>query len=177
MSNPTDSPPLPDWAFQHARASLRIGLKVPEIEQRLVARGLAPEAATSVVTKALEDRIREENEPKERAGRRLRMHRILSAVLVGAYILVGYRAGGVGSALYTLRDFLLPLVCIWFADEMESATGPTGILSPYLTFPTPAIFLRLGGWLVLLAPCIFIFSAWIYLRLWLIAISFSVFEL
>jgi hypothetical protein len=58
--------------------------------------------------------------------------------------------------------FLLPLICIWFADQMASATGPTGVLSPYITFPTPAILLRLGGWIALLSPCIFNLSVLFY---------------
>jgi hypothetical protein len=150
MSNPTESLSLPDWAFEHARASLRIGLKVPEIEQRLVAHGLSSEAATSIVTKALEDRIREENEPKERARRRLRLHRILSAALVGAcIIIIAFRTGEVGPPIYALGRFLFPLACIWFGDELGWATGLIG-LRPYITFPTPGPFVRLGGWLVLL---------------------------
>jgi hypothetical protein len=162
MSNPASCPHLPDWAIARARASLRIGMKVPEIEQGLVAHGLTPEAATSAVTKALEDRIREEVQPKERARLRLRLHRVLSAVLVGAYLILGYWMRGAEGVLRLLVAFLLPLTCIWFASEMESATGPTGILSPYITFPTPAIFLRLGGWLVLLTPCFFALYVLIY---------------
>jgi hypothetical protein len=166
MTNPTVSPPNPDWAIEHARASLRVGLKVPEIEHRLIARGLTAGAATSAVTKALEDRIREEVEPKERERRRSRMHRIMSGALVGAYIIIiTLRTGEIESVIYALGAFLLPLACIWFGDELGSATGPTGILRPYITFPTPGIVVRLGGWTILLLPCIVGPIVWVFRRL------------
>jgi hypothetical protein len=162
MSNPASAPPSEDWAFEHARASLRIGLKVQEIEQRLVARGLSSDAATSVVTKALENRIHEENEPRERARRRLLLHRILSGLLIGAYVIIAYWNKGLGFAFYAIGGLLLPFACIWFADELGSATGFISFMRPYITFPTPPFFLRLGGWLLLLIPWIIALSVWTY---------------
>jgi hypothetical protein len=46
-----DDSMLPDWAVANADASLKIGLSVPDIEQRLVAQGLSPTTAAAVVTK------------------------------------------------------------------------------------------------------------------------------
>jgi hypothetical protein len=151
MTKPSHSLPLPDWAIEHARAALRIGRSAPDIEQLLVARGLAPEAAASVVNRVLEDHVREAVEPQERAQRRLWIHRILSAIIALMYIIPAFWLGGVESALKVLAGLLLPLACIWFGDQMGSATGPIGLLSPWITFSTPGVFVRLGGWLVLLA--------------------------
>src|SRR4051812_9039278 len=49
---------LPDWAVAQANAALKIGVSVPEIEQGLVAQGLAPSTASAVVNAVLEGRLR-----------------------------------------------------------------------------------------------------------------------
>jgi hypothetical protein len=162
MSNRVSAPPSEDWAFEHARASLRIGLKIQEIEQRLVDHGLTLDAATSVVTRALEDRIRAENQSKERARRRLFLQRISSGIVVLAYIIIAYWNKGLGFAFYAIGGLLLPFACIWFADELGSSTGFISFMRPYITFPTLPFFLRLGGWLLLLIPWIIVLSVWIY---------------
>jgi hypothetical protein len=127
-------------------------MKVPEIEQRLVDHGLTPEAATSVVTNAIEDRIHEEAKPKERVWRPVLLHRILSGALVAGGIIFSFSKGGIGLAISLLAVVLLPLPLVWFAEEMESTkwvTGLVGIWSLKVPFTTPAGFLRLLGWLIL----------------------------
>jgi hypothetical protein len=149
MNNPSNPPPLPDWAIEHARASLRIGMSVPEIQQRLVSRGLAPAAAEAVVLSVVEDRVRQQVEPQERALARRRLHRILSGIVGAACILLGYWFGGGLSAGKVVLSILFPLSCIWFGDEIGSRWSST--FSPG---PTPGVLLRLGGWVVLLGICL-----------------------
>jgi hypothetical protein len=120
VSCPFDSPPLPDWALEHARASLKLGQSVPEIEQRLVGRGLSPAAAAAVVEKVLEERVRERLEPLQRDEQRIRLHRILSAVVGCACLVFAYLFGGGWSAGKTATSILLPLAFVWFGDEMAS---------------------------------------------------------
>jgi hypothetical protein len=52
MSQPADSSPPPDWAIKQASASLQGGMSAPEVEQRLVAVGLTPQAAKVVLLRA-----------------------------------------------------------------------------------------------------------------------------
>jgi hypothetical protein len=146
MASPPDAESLPDWAVDYACASLEIGTSVPGIEQKLVARGLSPEVATAVVTKALEDRLRKQSGSAQQKERRHRIHRVLSAVVGCACVLLAYLSGG---GLYPGRTFwviLVSLACIWFPDEI----GSNERLGFSAAGPTPAIVVRVVGWVLLL---------------------------
>lgn len=141
VNDPSDSQPPPDWAVEQVRASLRLGLSVPEIEQRLVAQGLTAAAAAAVVSGVLEEGLRDRFEPIEEEDRSLRVHRALSGLIAGACLLLAYWFGGSMSAGKTLFFGILPpLGCIWFSGAM---TGDAD--------STRAAFLRGCGWLLLLA--------------------------
>jgi hypothetical protein len=112
---------------------------VPDIEQRLVARGLTPAAAAAAVTSVLENRVREQFEPLRHRERRQRLHRALAGAAGCACLLLGYWFGGGYSAGKTLLWLLLPLTCIWFPDAMAASAGPGRVA-----------LLRWCGWLVLL---------------------------
>ena len=56
----------------------------------------------------------------------------------------------IGTLLLISVALILPLVCIWFADEMG---GYTGSLSS-ITKISPSIFIRIGGWVLLFLPVI-----------------------
>jgi len=46
----------------------------------------------------------------------------------------------------------LPLTCIWFPDACGRLTGISGGLArPVITEETPAVFVAVGGWLLLIA--------------------------
>ena len=53
MSKAPDPTSPPDWAIQQAQGALQKGMSAPEVEQRLVAVGLAPSVAKDVVSRAL----------------------------------------------------------------------------------------------------------------------------
>lgn len=139
MGPAPDTPPLPDWAVEHARAALGLGLSVPEVEQRLVARGLPPVTAAAVVTSILETRVRRRFESLEQGEQRQRLHRLLSGFVGCVCLLLAYYFGGGMSAGKTLLWVLLPLACIWFPEEVAGYTGSAS-----------AALLRWCGWLVLL---------------------------
>ena len=119
---PIRLPPLgvaqPDWAIQYVGASLRVGITVPEIQKRLVGKGLSPQAATALVTSVLENRVRGQLQPLDDEERAQRLHRLLSAVVGGACLLLGYCYGGAFSALIVATWILLPLVCIWTSGSL-----------------------------------------------------------
>lgn len=108
----------PDWAVEHARAALNIGMKAPEIEQRLVAKGLSPEEANDVVMGILEGRVRSEAPPvgPEEAG--LPLHQILSLLHAGIFVAVSYWLGGAIPSAYTLICILPGLAGIWLPSMM-----------------------------------------------------------
>src|SRR5205823_2465715 len=58
VTRPPGAPPGPDWPAERARAALKVGLSVPDVERQLVAKGLSPEAAAAVVRGVLEERVR-----------------------------------------------------------------------------------------------------------------------
>jgi hypothetical protein len=136
MNGPSEPARLPDWAIEYVRASLRLGLSVPEMEKSLIARGLTPTAAAGLVTSVLEERVRGQIRPREAGEREDSLHRILSAVVACGCLLLGYLFGGGLSASLTALWILGPLACIWFPA--------------YLTSRTPEGFIRWGGWVVLL---------------------------
>jgi hypothetical protein len=146
-------PSPPDWAIEHAAVSLRVGQSVPEIEQRLVARGLTPADAAAAVSRALEGGVRDAVEPLATAERRQRVHRILAAAVGCACLLLAYQFNGGYSAGKTLLWTLMPLACISFPDAMGGAADPLRV-----------ILLRWCGWLALLAICGY--RAWL---LWIIS--------
>ena len=122
MSKPNDPPPVIDWAIEHARASLRVGVSVPEIERRLVARGLDPMIAEAAVTHALSDRIREKTEPYESVISR-KTQRIAAIAIGSSWVLLVFCTGGKMAAARTLL-FVAPIVVfIWFAQRIGAQRG------------------------------------------------------
>lgn len=142
--SPFDSTPLPEWAIERARALLRTGVRVPQIEQRLVAQGLSPETATAVVDRLLKDRTRQQVGPLEQDDRRNRWHRLLSGVVGCGCVFLAYWFFGTWSACRTGIALLLPGACIWFPDEM-------GVYASKYSFTVTSlgVLIRWCGWLVL----------------------------
>ena len=75
--------------------------------------------------------------------------RPLSLLVAGTYILmVGY-GGGAESAFYTGLYTVMPLACIWFSQAMGDYAGGMRV-----RYPSPAPFVFVLGWIVLLLPVI-----------------------
>jgi hypothetical protein len=121
-SDPTDLTALPAWAVEKARASLRVGVSVPEVEQRLVAGGLSSEAAEAAVNRVLEAHVRAEVVPQEQERRLQPLHRILSAVL-GVCLLFAYLFSGSLLPLKVGAFVVLPVGCIWFGRGLIRSMG------------------------------------------------------
>jgi hypothetical protein len=151
VDSPFASTPLPDWAIAQARALPRAEGNGPATVQRLVAQGLSPEAAAEVVEKVLEERIRQQLEPLAQAERRTRIHRLASGFVAVACVVLAYGFFGTWSACQTGLKLLLPVACIWFADEMG------GYTSKYSFSGTvPGLLIRWCGWLLLVVIAIMI---------------------
>src|SRR5215217_4338679 len=65
----------------------------------------------------------------------------------------------IGPVLLTAGYLLIPLLCIWFADEMGDYVG--ALPGPAINKTTPGCLIRVGGWVLLLLPVIgFLFFAY-----------------
>ena len=136
------------WATDRAVAMLNLGVTIQEAEKRLVAHGLSHATAASAVEAAVEERVRQKFLPLWRADRRAFANRLVSALIVIAYLLLIWRFGGPWAALHLCRIFVLPLFCIWFPEPFGRCTAI--VYWRHVNLPTPAGFVRFGGWLILL---------------------------
>jgi hypothetical protein len=143
---PSDSGPVPDWAIQHARTALRMDISAPDIQQRLIERGLTPATAAAAVKLVLEDLVRRQSEARQRAERRLRLHRILSGVVACACLVLAFEFNGILSVAWTVSYMVLPLGFIWSGGKVPIRFGRFE-----LTPPVTVLMIRLVGWLALLA--------------------------
>jgi hypothetical protein len=140
---PVDTPPHQqqmDSAVEYAKAALRMGLTVPEIEQRLVDRGMGPAVASATFTMILGERVHEESESLEREERRQRLHVVLSVATACVCLVLAFLYGGGLSAAKTLLRMLLPLACIWFPGVISRSADRVAVP-----------FIRGGAWFLLLA--------------------------
>ena len=123
-----------------ADAALKLGLTAPQIEQRLVAKGLSPSMASAVVMGVLEGRLRAA-EPSAGSEKSRTAHGIAS-ILVGLLcLMLAYGFGGGLSVAKTFLGMMLPLATIWWPEVMDS----------YL----PPAILRWVAWLALLTIVVY----------------------
>jgi hypothetical protein len=76
--------------------------------------------------------------------------RILSATVALTYLIIAFTIEGPIGVVKIAIFMLLPLVLIWFPEEMGSFTGV--IRGQYINTETPGCLVAFGGWLVLLLP-------------------------
>jgi len=83
--------------------------------------------------------------------------RVLSLIIAAGYVLITLLGGlsrsvpaAIGSVLLVSVVLLLPLACIWYGDEVG---GYMGMLpGPAINRSTPGVFVKVGGWILLLLP-------------------------
>lgn len=80
----------------------------------------------------------------------LNLNRILSALVAAGYVVGAFASGDPEAGLWISLFVLLPLACIWFAEPMGRYVGPTPGMS--ITAASPALFVCIAGWVLLLAP-------------------------
>jgi hypothetical protein len=73
-------------------------------------------------------------------------------LLAVIYIVVAAFGGGAEPAFMVGMFVVLPLGCIWFSEPMGGYVGP--VWRGAITSPTPAVFVCIGGWLLLLLPLV-----------------------
>ena len=149
-----DSDEPPAWALTYADAALQCGLKAPEIETRLIHKGLSPSIAQSVVPRCFERRFHAIQRSEMWATRRKVLSRAASLVIAMGYLVLAAFTGGPESVLRTILFLLLPLGCIWFPQAFGTYLRRPSWVGPYFTSPTPGPLVAIGGWLVLLLSVI-----------------------
>ena len=92
--------------------------------------------------------------------RSLLSSRTLSLLIAIAYLVIAClsaqsAAKVFASLLIVGGALLLPLACIWFADEMGEYVGV--LPGPAINHKSPAWMVKVGGWLLLLLPVIVFF--------------------
>lgn len=143
-SQPGDST-HPDWAVTQATAALKIGLSVPEVEKQLVAKGLSPSTATAVVNAVLGGRLRTASTSPIPGDGGLTAHRVASVVAVCLCLGLAYAFDGGLSVGRTILWLLLPVACIWWAEELEDNAPP-----PLIRWVAWFVVLVIAGYRVVL---------------------------
>jgi CDP-diglyceride synthetase len=86
-----------------------------------------------------------------------RAHRIASGIVYAVWIVLSLYTNGLGQAFKTAAYYLLPMACIWFSDAMASYTGVMLGGGRLLDERSHPVFLRWGGWfLLLLVPLVLV---------------------
>ena len=94
-------------------------------------------------------------------------HRIISIVvalgLIALVALGSWSRGFRGIILLILMTgalLLLPILCIWFADDMGEYAG--NLFAPGLSKPVPGVAIRVAGWFFLLVIFVTLLLSWYY---------------
>lgn len=114
---------LPDWAIERALAALSLGMKVPEVEQQLVAKGLTPTQANAVVMSVLEGHVRANYAPMETEDGGGPIELVLSLVVAGLCLALVYWFGGSKPLGWTVVCIVPGLAGIWFPVMMRWEWG------------------------------------------------------
>jgi hypothetical protein len=130
----TSTTPPPKWAVERVRAMLALNQAVPSIVERLVAKGLSAEDASTAVDMVLEDRVQRTMAPISKRERSNRLHRILSAAVAALTGIFAFSSGDGYYAILVSIRMAIPLACIWFMNS-ESVRG---------------FFVRWAAWLFLI---------------------------
>ena len=87
--------------------------------------------------------------------------RVVSLVIAAGYVGLFVFAPGdvstqrrIGTVLTVAGYLLIPLLCIWFSDEMGNYTGT--FPGPAINKTTPGCLIKVAGWVLLLLPLILV---------------------
>ncbi|HEX3149310.1 MAG TPA: hypothetical protein VHR66_14650 [Gemmataceae bacterium] len=147
---PSGSDEVPDWALTYSQAALRCGQKIDAIEKALVAKGLSTSQAENAVNRGIDSRFAMERRAHERYARLRWLNRGASIVVAFMIVAITFTKTDTAIAVRMGVFQLFPLTCIWFAEAFGRYVGPSyGYGFGYINRPTPAVFVMIGGWLVL----------------------------
>jgi hypothetical protein len=102
MNQPSKATAYPDWALRKALAALNIGMKVPDVENLLIARGLDRTMANSLVMGILEGNVRHQLGAVHAEEKWKPIQLILAGMFAALCLAVVYWRGGGGPTAWTL---------------------------------------------------------------------------
>ena len=140
---------VPEWALTYAEAAIRCGQDAPQIEAALVGKGLSPAQAASAVDRSFGSRIGEQQRSERRSTRLRWVSRGASIFVAALCAGAAFYKARTGVAVRIAVGLLLPMTCIWFPVSLGSYVGPVSWFRR-IDRPTPALFVALTGWLLLL---------------------------
>lgn len=76
------------------------------------------------------------------------IEKFVSLALAGTYLMAAYLFSDAGAILVVAAGAIAPLTLIWFAEEMGSFLGATGV--GWLRSETPALWVKRLGWALLI---------------------------
>lgn len=102
------------------------------------------------------DMVREDYALVKKKRQQMLRHRIASGIVACLYFLLVIFTGDPRAVVKLAVFLILPLGAIWFSDDMGALSGVTfGRLGgPVITAASPGVFVRIVGWILLLAPVI-----------------------
>ena len=77
------------------------------------------------------------------------MQRLLSGVLYLAYVLHYFNISNIESTFWILFGLLLPLLCIWFSEQLSDYVGGGEMA---ITKKSPRAIIEFIGWIAFLIP-------------------------
>ncbi len=89
--------------------------------------------------------------------------RILSLLVTGMYVAVGFDLGGVGDVVWAVLYCLVPVACIWFPREMSQLKGLRALTDGHVSRESHPGCLAGIAWVILLLPLAAIMIKWIAL--------------
>lgn len=77
------------------------------------------------------------------------MWKVLSIFLYFIYILMYFDTSDIEASFWILFGLLLPVLCIWFSDELSNYVGSGEVA---FTEKSPSILIKIVGWFILVLP-------------------------
>src|SRR5262249_52106742 len=143
----TSTAPPPEWAVERVKAMLALGETIPVIVERLVAKGLSAEAASTAIDRVLEAQVRPAMTRVRSAERFEAAHRWLSlTIAVGTVIFASFYFTE-QFVVWTAIRVAIPVACIWFAEVLGSGLS---YIHVFRSDVVRSLIVRLPAWIWLL---------------------------
>jgi hypothetical protein len=144
----TSTAPPPEWAVERVKAMLALSQPIPVIVERLVAKGLSSEDASTAVDIVLEDRVRQTMAPIRNRERFEAAHRWLSLGIAAPTLFFAFWYFHPWYVCWTAFRLAIPVGCIWFPEILGFVIAFVHIAP---SDRVQVFFVRLAAWLFLLA--------------------------
>jgi hypothetical protein len=144
----TSTAPPPEWAVERVKAMLALGEPIPTIVDRLVAKGLSSESASTAIDLVLEEQVRPAMTRVRSAERFEAANRWLAVSVAVATVIFASFYFSQQFVVFTAFRLAIPVACIWFAEALGHGIS---FFHPIRNDVVRSILVRLPAWLWLIA--------------------------